>query len=266
ERRVSELVAEHTQGDVLHPRADVGGERPRPHEAEAAVSQRGPGRPGPVRDIATEDGVLGLLELCFSFFFRQVRVLRRRPARVRRVSQTWWTPMAAPITISTSPTLNTLCTGHDLGTANSSPIQGSLGCLSAWEFSKWAYCRSNPARLSACAFAGITPPLALMARKLSMAPRARIGRPGTRQLAMRKTLMMTYDPMWNVTSRACDRWKIEMTRICTASATTSSPIHRNRSVPSLRRSPPVATTDSNTMAKATTKITAERPGRHATAA
>ena len=61
DRRVGELVAEGDEDDVLHPRADVGCQRPRPEDAKVAVAQRGPRGAGLERDVGVDDGVGALL-------------------------------------------------------------------------------------------------------------------------------------------------------------------------------------------------------------
>ena len=91
----------------------------------------------------------------------------------------------APKTMQTSPTLKTLLTGQEAGTANMSPRNWSFASPTGTELANWPGSSSRPAVASAERLAGITPPLAAMATKFKIPPSAMISRPGTRRFAHR---------------------------------------------------------------------------------
>ena len=69
------------EDDVLHPRADVGRERPDVHDAKIAVPERGRSRTPLVRDVAVDEGVFDVLELGAPRRRQHARAPYRRRAR-----------------------------------------------------------------------------------------------------------------------------------------------------------------------------------------
>ena len=96
--------------------------------------------------------------------------------------------ITAPAATHTSPTEKTFDSGNDLGMAKISPRNDTFGDGSAIEFEKWISGEDadRPAVARAWAEAGITPPLEMMATRLSDVPRAMSHIPGIRRLATRK--------------------------------------------------------------------------------
>lgn len=82
--------------------------------------------------------------------------------------------------------LNTLASGHDSGTANTSPRAASRGSAKAIELLNPRGAATRPARLSASAEAGMTPPLAAIGKTLHSPPRPMSTRPGSRRLSTTK--------------------------------------------------------------------------------
>ena len=91
--------------------------------------------------------------------------------------------MSTPRTSSTSPTLKTLWTGHEAGSAKTSPSGCSLASSTAIEFLNSDSEGANPAMRSAEGDAGMTPPLAAIAAKFASPPMEAIASPGTRRLS-----------------------------------------------------------------------------------
>ena len=71
-----------------------------------------------------------------------------------------------------SPTLKTLLTGHEAGTAKTSPRKDRCGCATAVELAKSPASWWTPAAASASGSAGMTPPLAVMAARFRAPPSA----------------------------------------------------------------------------------------------
>ena len=88
---------------------------------------------------------------------------------------------AAPATISTSPTENTLASGTQRGVAKRSISHGRLGWASATLFA-CTPCSTRPSDRNAPAEAGMCPPLASMAATLEARPRPISGVPRRRAL------------------------------------------------------------------------------------
>jgi hypothetical protein len=86
--------------------------------------------------------------------------------------------------ISRSPMLITLPIGHGPGTGITSPRESRRGCATASEFAKPPEV-SIPAIRNAVAAAGMTPPFAEIATRLSATPRATTGIPTSRRFATR---------------------------------------------------------------------------------
>ena len=61
--RVGQLVGQHPEGDVLHPRADIGREGAQPHRTEGRMGQGPPGAARRIGEVAVDLGVVGLVEL-----------------------------------------------------------------------------------------------------------------------------------------------------------------------------------------------------------
>lgn len=89
--------------------------------------------------------------------------------------------------MSTSPTLKTLWSGNHDGVAKASPSQASRAPRTAAEFAKCSPTGTRPAARNAAGEAGMTPPLAAMARALAAAPSPTSHSPGTRRLRTKKT-------------------------------------------------------------------------------
>jgi hypothetical protein len=102
---------------------------------------------------------------------------------LHRVPQIRHDATPQPSTISTSPTLKTLLSGHRSGTAKTSPRNPSRARVSTPEFVKPGALLDIPAAASAAADAGRVPPLRVIATPLEVAPSPSNHSPGTRRLA-----------------------------------------------------------------------------------
>src|SRR4029453_13413183 len=93
--------------------------------------------------------------------------------------QTRWRPQRSPAPMRTSPTLKTLLSGQEAGIAKTSPRRASRGSATASLLRKPGPPAASPAVARASGDAGMTPPLAAIARRFSPAPSATSGTPGT---------------------------------------------------------------------------------------
>src|SRR5215207_7075216 len=89
-----------------------------------------------------------------------------------RDRQTVCSARKAPTTSTTSPTLKTLLAGHESGTQKMSPRKRRRGASTAAELENSSESGSSPAAASASGSAGMTPPLAAIATRLSSPPAA----------------------------------------------------------------------------------------------
>ena len=90
--------------------------------------------------------------------------LSDRPSRSRDRNR------ANPATITTSPTLKTLCTGSQDGVANTSPRNCERGSATSAQFAKCPGAGCHPEASSAPRVAGMVPPFAAIAVRLEAPP------------------------------------------------------------------------------------------------